>query len=1229
LWLTAGVDTGATFTGGAGADTFTATTSTTGVQSLTAGDNLNGGDGTDTLIITNTAAGTLGAGVTATGIENLSVTATAATTVDTSGFTGVTAVTNSGSTADVSLTGLKAIPALSVTGTSSNTSVAMTAAVTAGAADSMTLNINGAATTANASVTANGVETVNVVSSGSASGATSSTLTIAGDAITTLAVTGTTAAKLAVNLVGATATTTGNVASDDGAHDVAITADAADKLSVDMGAGNDQVRIDTISATHTIAGGDGTDTLNTSVAITTTSGANVAGFEAVTIRGGVSVALPTATNTVAALTIADAAGGTLTGLAAGGTVNLTTGGNATVTNTAWTAGTADALTVNVGAATTSGALAASLVTATGIESATINNLALSNNANARDVGVTSATLTSLVVTGNAATTIRGGGVALTSINASGVNGAVTNSATTAAAGFSLITGAGADVLNGGTGADTLNGGAGNDTITGGVGRDALTGGTGADTFVFATNAAGAVVSNSATPDVISDFVSGTDKLQIAQGPVAFLGNFATITAANTAAAADGRANIAFFVTGENNVYVQATAGTTAVNDTVINLAGVTALTAADLQLGAQGTGNAITLTAGPILNTTTSTNASAVTTDLDDTITAATGVALGNGESTAAINGGLGSDTFNATLATDAALSSLTTAGANTTSVALTSVETVNLTVTASGGAVTLGTLPTTLNTLTATGTDLNAALSATTSARGQTLTVTNTGGQNASAIRLGDFANQTVTTGSAGDGVTVDGGAASNFINVNTGAGNDTVTLSAATALTGTNNVFNGSTGTDTLAFGYDIGNGNTLNLPALIAAGTISGFEIIDLVANQGATVNITAATGVTGYVFTSTAEGEAFNINATAAQANAITSITGDAGDTVTLLISDAGTVSLSDDTTTALDAITYQNVAVDLTLNNTAQTVTQGGTTAGSAAQTVTFGSGAAAQAVTINSTGTTTFNVSAAALATVAVADVDGTETDGAGTVNAIAVAAATAVVNVTGAGGQFTLIDTGANGDADLVLTHIDTVNINTTTASVIVAGVGSDEIDFTLNLGSFSGHTVYLDTAGTANSAVTITGFAAGTGGDIIELSEATTAAPQVGDDITTVNFVATTGFSISAAEAVAAAAIVQVIALQSTASQISGALTATGDAGAVEAAIIAGGLVQTGGHAAVNVYIALDNGTDTGVYRVTLDGAEAGAIDAPGEITAVQLVAILTGIADVSTLVSANFGV
>ncbi len=1219
LPLTAGVDT--TLVGGAGSDTYTASGTT-----LTAGDVLAGGTGADTLQVTTTAAAALGAGVTSTGVETISATATVgALSVDATGFSDVTTVTNTGSTADVSVTGLKAIPAVNVTGTSTNTSVAFgSAAVTAGAADAITVSLNGAAVTASASVTANGIETVNVASSGSASGSTTSTLTVASDALTTLAVTGAAAAKVAANLVGATATTTGTVTSDDGAHDVAITADAADKLSVSMGAGNDQVRIANISATHTIAGGEGTDTLNTSAAITTTTGANITGFEAVTIGGGVTVALPTASNTVAALTIADAAGGTLTGFAAGGTVNLTTGGNATVTNTTGWTGTADALTVNVGSATASGAMAAAtVVTATGIETATINNLALSNNANARSVGVSSANLKSLVVTGNAATTITGGGVALTSVDASGVNGAVTFSATTAAAGFSLTTGAGADALTGSTGADTLNGGAGNDTITGSVGKDSVTGGAGADTFVYATNAAGAVVSNSANPDTITDFVSGTDKLQLAQTPVAFLGNFATITAANTAAAADGRANIAFFVTGENNVYVQATAGTTAVNDTVVNLAGVTALAAADLQLGAQGTGNAITLTAGPSLSTTTSTNASAVTTDLDDTITAATGVALGNGASSAAINGGLGSDTFNATLATQSALTSLTTAGANTTSLALTSVETVGLTVTASGGAVTLGTLPATLNTLTVTGTDNNAALSATTAAAGQTLTVTNTGGQNASAITLGNFANQTVTTGSAGDGVTVNGGAASNYITVNTGAGNDTITLGALTALTGTNNLLNGSTGTDTLAF-YALGATENVNLTSLITAGTIAGFEAVTFADANNSAHAITAATGIVSYTAALGDATEIFNITATAAQANAITTIAGtSATGEMNLIISTAGDVSFVGDTTTNVDLISYENVAVNLTLNNTANAVTQGATTPGSAAQTVTFSTVAAAQTVTINSTGTVAFNVTPALgvlLTAGAVADT-----------TPIAVSAATVSLNWIGDAG--TIIDIN-DGDLALANANLDVINVGgvvgaqsftygtglAATATRVAIPVNAVETSATQYSYSF-----VTDNAGTSDQTLVITGFDVGTTGDKLILSNAADALTAAN-----VSTIATTGFTTGAA--VAAGAEAQVLILGASTFQIAGALTGTGDAGGVETAIIAAGLITNFGNA-TSIYIALDNGTDTGIYRVLLndaaaDGANAGStITTAAEITGVALVATLVGVSDVTALVGANF--
>ena len=1200
--LTTGVD---LRTAGSGDDAYTSVNTSTS-QTLNAGDNINGGAGNDTLNITSTSALAAGTGVTASGFETVSITATGgAFSLDATQMTGITAITNSGSTgADVTVTGLTGKVAINLTGANANTTVTHAAAAVVGTADALALTLNGANTTTSGTLTANGFETINVNAVG-ATGSSTTALTIADDSLQTLAVTGAGASAIVATFSGAAGTIVATATGGDGAETLTVTPGASGLMSVSTGAGNDRVNISSIAATHTINGGEGTDTLSTSAAITTTTGANISGFETVRVSGGATVALPS-TNTVATFTIADAGGGTLTNLAASGTVNLTTGGAATVTNTTGWTGTTDAITVNVGAASgtgSTGAGTASLVNAALIETATINNLQASADVTGRSMGVTGSALKTMTVvsSGTAPITITGGGAtaatsALTTVDASAVNGAVTNSATMiSTAGFTLKTGAGADALSGGSFNDTLNGGAGNDTLTGGAGVDSLTGGAGADTFMYTANSANSVQSRSSAPDVITDFVSGTDKLNITNitaGPVAFLGNFASLTAAHTAAAADGRAGLAFFVTSESNLYVEAQAGVLGVNDTVVNLSGITALTAADLLLGAQGTGNTVSLAAAtvPVVNTTSSNaTSSTLTTALDDVITSAASTALvgTGGVTTAAIDGGVGSDTLNSTLATEGLVTSLTTSGAN--GVALSNIETVNFTVTASAANTALSlttTIPAAVKTLTVSGTDNNPGLVATTTSTGQTFTVNNTttGGNTGTIITVDNFPNATITTGTPNDVVIVNGGNNSAGISVNTGAGNDTVRLGAATALTSNLNVLNGSTGTgDILRFDYDVGDTNTLNLPSLITAGTIAGFEIVELFANQGATVNVTAGTGITGYVFTSTAEGEAFNITATAAQANAITSITGDAADTVTLLISDAGTVSLSGDTTTALDAITYQNVAVDLTLSNTAMTITQGGTTAGTATQTVTHGDGATAQSVTINSTGTVTFNVTAAALAVVAVADVDGTASAEQAIQSFIGVAGATAVVNVTGAGGAFTLLDaTPPAGDDDLVLTNIDTININTTTSSTIVAAAEDDEIDFVLNLGTFAGHLVHLDSDGTQDGTVSITGFAAGTGGDKLLLNEATT---QGVTDITLVSNIATTGYTLPATAAVGA--VVTAIVLGGSAFQISGALTSVSDAGAVEAAILAAALATPAGNAS-NIYMLLDNGTDTGVYRV-----------------------------------------
>jgi Ca2+-binding RTX toxin-like protein len=70
-------------------------------------------------------------------------------------------------------------------------------------------------------------------------------------------------------------------------------------------------------------------------------------------------------------------------------------------------------------------------------------------------------------------------------------------------------GSGNDILNGNDGNDVLSGGLGADSITGGVGFDTMTGGGGVDTFIFAS---GSVANISNPEEIITDFTTGTDRL---------------------------------------------------------------------------------------------------------------------------------------------------------------------------------------------------------------------------------------------------------------------------------------------------------------------------------------------------------------------------------------------------------------------------------------------------------------------------------------------------------------------------------------------------------------------------------------------------------------------------------------------------------------------------------------------------------------------------------------------
>jgi VCBS repeat-containing protein len=121
---------------------------------------------------------------------------------------------------------------------------------------------------------------------------------------------------------------------------------------------------------------------------------------------------------------------------------------------------------------------------------------------------------SVTAEGNAGQAISGGALADT------LNGTGAVDVIYGGSGNDTIEGNGGDdTIHGGSGSDTINGNDGNDTIIGGYGGDQLTGSKGDDTFVYLS----ANDSNSTQFDTISDFTSGTDKINLAAlGALAFL-----------------------------------------------------------------------------------------------------------------------------------------------------------------------------------------------------------------------------------------------------------------------------------------------------------------------------------------------------------------------------------------------------------------------------------------------------------------------------------------------------------------------------------------------------------------------------------------------------------------------------------------------------------------------------------------------------------------------------------
>jgi len=535
--------------GGTGADTFDASLTATGLQTLTATDKLDGGAGDDILI------GTLNSSVTPQSITNIETVqvgvVTNASTLDLTNATGVKNVTIAGSTAAATVAGLS--KATNVTLRDSAQAHTVVFNDVSGSSDGATINI--ANVTGAPVLTIANVETLTYNSTGATANSVGSTTAAGANSLTgatKLNITGATAinvgtltavktvdgsAHAPTDNVGITASlSASSVTVLGGAGNDSITVSSTGNDSVSTGAGNDSITFSTaggLSLADTIDGGAGTDTLRATAAdLTGISGTapatyNITNIETLSVSNTFAGTLrapniSTAASRVnlAPITDANVGTGTIVGPAGAFTVGLG-GGTSGVTYTAANAILTGGLTVTAtGTATTDSlTLNNSAVTSTAGGSAlnVFNNQAIAINGyetvalSTGTVGGTANTINTLTVTpdlgGTAAVTITGangltfaGVVTANSLDASAVAGAVSMAAVANTA-TTVIGGIGSDTLRGNAAlSNSVSGGAGDDVIVGGAGNDTLSGGDGVDTIT--AGAGNDSISGGAGNDVI-------------------------------------------------------------------------------------------------------------------------------------------------------------------------------------------------------------------------------------------------------------------------------------------------------------------------------------------------------------------------------------------------------------------------------------------------------------------------------------------------------------------------------------------------------------------------------------------------------------------------------------------------------------------------------------------------------------------------------------------------------
>jgi Ca2+-binding RTX toxin-like protein len=143
----------------------------------------------------------------------------------------------------------------------------------------------------------------------------------------------------------------------------------------------------------------------------------------------------------------------------------------------------------------------------------------------------------------------------------------------------------ADLIRGDSNANSLNGSGGADTLAGGMGRDTVAGGLGADGFLFDT------APNSTNWDLITDFVSGVDKIQLDANVMSALGTTGNFEAgdgrffagnvANSGGDADDRV---IYNTATGQLYYDSDGNGAAASQLIATLQGAPAFNATDIEV---------------------------------------------------------------------------------------------------------------------------------------------------------------------------------------------------------------------------------------------------------------------------------------------------------------------------------------------------------------------------------------------------------------------------------------------------------------------------------------------------------------------------------------------------------------------------------------------------------------------------------------------------------------------